>query len=98
MNTLERNTETLVSDLKRVVRDSEALVQATTGVAGDKAHEIRERLAETLDTARQTCRALEDKTVQSAKAADQIVRSHPYESISVALGIGVILGALLIRR
>jgi len=33
-----------------------------------------------------------------ARRADHAVRAHPYESLAVALGTGVLLGAVLARR
>ena len=98
MNTVERNTERLVSDLKRVVRDSEELLETTSDAVGDKACEVRERLSEALKTASRNCRALEDQSIQTAKAADKLVREHPYQSIGVALAIGLLLGAVLSRK
>ena len=94
MNTLERNTERLVSDLKRVVRDSGELLETTSDAVGDKAREVRERLNETLKTASRTCRELEDRSIETAKAADKLVRAHPYESIGLALGLGFLLGVI----
>lgn len=92
------NTEKLSSDLKRVVRDSEELLQATAGAVGDKAKEVRERLSETLERAKRTCGQLEEKAIESVKAADRVVRKHPYESIGVALGIGLLIGVLVGRK
>jgi ElaB/YqjD/DUF883 family membrane-anchored ribosome-binding protein len=40
----------------------------------------------------------EQKAVESAKAADRVVRDHPYQTIGVAFGLGVLLGVLLRRR
>jgi ElaB/YqjD/DUF883 family membrane-anchored ribosome-binding protein len=98
MNTMEQNTGALVSDLKRLVRDSEELLETTTDAVGDKAREVRKRLSETLKAANRTCRGLEDKTIQRAKAADKLMREHPYESLGLALGIGFLLGVVLSRK
>ena len=98
MNTLERNADKLVRDIKRVVRDSEDFLRSTAEAAGDKAHEARERLNDAVATARRTCCDLQDKTVESAKATDRIVRSHPYESIGVAFGLGLLIGLFMIRK
>src|SRR4051812_22523898 len=97
MSTIEGNTEKLVTDLKRVVRDSEELLQTTAGAVGDKAHEIRERLSETLETANRACRALEGKTIQRAEAVDKLLRKHPYQSLGLALGLGFFIGLLITR-
>ena len=98
MNAVERNTEKLLSDLKRVVRDSEELLETTTDAVGDKAREVRERLNDTLKSANRTCRALEERTIQTAKATDKLVREHPYESLGLALGIGFLLGVVFSHK
>lgn len=38
------------------------------------------------------------KVVSGARQADDAIRSHPYESLAIALGVGVLLGALIKRR
>src|SRR5437016_529227 len=34
----------------------------------------------------------------SARAADQLIRAHPYESLAIAVGAGVLLGAWIQRE
>jgi ElaB/YqjD/DUF883 family membrane-anchored ribosome-binding protein len=91
-------SEKLLTDLKRVVHDSEELLQDSKEVVGEKAHELRERLSETLEQAKATCLHLQEKTKATAKAADKIIRDHPYQSIGVALGLGVLVGLLIARK
>jgi ElaB/YqjD/DUF883 family membrane-anchored ribosome-binding protein len=98
MSVNEVNTEQLVTDLKRVVRDSEELLQATAGAVGDKAEEVRERLGDALESAKRTCHRLEEKAIESAKAGDRVVREHPYQSIGAAFGIGLLIGVLVTRK
>ena len=95
MSANELSTDRLVTDLKRVVRDSEELLQATAGAVGDKA---RERLTDALASAKRTCHRLEEKAIVGAKVADRVVREHPYQSIGVAVGVGMLLGVLVIRK
>src|SRR5436190_20758309 len=92
------NTDALVTDLKSVVRDSEQLLEAVAGATGEKAEALRQRLNETLQGARETCARLEDKTKESLEKADRVVREHPYQSVGVALAVGVVIGALVGRR
>jgi len=65
---------------------------------GGKAAELRARLQTSLDKAKDTCRKLEGHAVESAKAADRVIRRHPYESMGIAFGVGVLLGVLINRR
>ena len=97
MTTQEAN-EKLVNDLKLVMRDAEELLKATGGQAGEKITEIRNRLAGALESARATYGQMQDKTVEAAKAADRVIRDHPYESLGVAFGAGLLLGVLVTRK
>jgi ElaB/YqjD/DUF883 family membrane-anchored ribosome-binding protein len=40
----------------------------------------------------------EQRTVESAKAADRIVRDKPYQAIACVFGVGVLIGVLAGRR
>ena len=40
----------------------------------------------------------ERKVVAGARATDETIRAHPYESLAIALGVGVLLGALIRRN
>jgi ElaB/YqjD/DUF883 family membrane-anchored ribosome-binding protein len=97
MTTQEAN-QRLAGDLKLVMRDAEDLLKATAGDAGEKVKEVRSRLAAAMESARATCERVQDKTVQAAKATDHAIREHPYESIGIALGVGLLVGVLIGRR
>jgi ElaB/YqjD/DUF883 family membrane-anchored ribosome-binding protein len=40
----------------------------------------------------------EEKAVEQAKAADRVIREHPYHTVGIAFGLGVLIGVLLRRR
>jgi ElaB/YqjD/DUF883 family membrane-anchored ribosome-binding protein len=96
--TMEEANRRLTSDLKAVVRDSEELMKATAGQVGEKVSEMRTRLAAALESAKATCQRLEEKAVVAAKATDRTIREHPYESIGIAFGLGLLVGVLVTRR
>jgi ElaB/YqjD/DUF883 family membrane-anchored ribosome-binding protein len=97
MTTYQAN-ERLMGDLKVVMRDAEDLVKATGGAAGNKAREVRNRLVNVLGSAKATYGLVQDKTLSTAKATDQIIRTHTYKSLGVALGAGLLIGVLWARR
>ena len=88
----------LVQDFKVVLQDAEGLAKATAGELGEKIKEARTRLAASLETAKESCSTWEDKAQAGAKAADKIIREHPYESVGVAFGVGILLGVLVGRK
>jgi len=96
--TTEHSNERLASDLKAVVRDAEELMKVTAGQAGEKVAEMRSRLTAALESAKATCHRMEEKTVAAAKATDRTIREHPYESIGIAFGLGLLVGVLIGRK
>jgi ElaB/YqjD/DUF883 family membrane-anchored ribosome-binding protein len=40
----------------------------------------------------------EEKAKESAKAADRVVRDHPYQSVGIAFGLGLLIGVLARRK
>jgi ElaB/YqjD/DUF883 family membrane-anchored ribosome-binding protein len=51
-----------------------------------------------VDKGRESLQAVRDKAVAGAKATDRMVRSHPYQAVGIALGLGVLFGYLWGRR
>ncbi|HZR17566.1 MAG TPA: hypothetical protein VFE51_09585 [Verrucomicrobiae bacterium] len=41
---------------------------------------------------------LEQRALERAKAADRVVRDHPYPTIGLALGLGLLVGFLIRRK
>ena len=41
---------------------------------------------------------VEKKSVEGAKVADRVVRDHPYETIGIAFGLGLLIGILVRRK
>lgn len=98
MNTAELANERLTSDLKAVVHDAEALMTATAGQAGGKVTQARTRLSAAIESVKATYEQWEQKTVAAAKATDKTIRAHPYESIGIAFGLGLLVGVLVARK
>jgi ElaB/YqjD/DUF883 family membrane-anchored ribosome-binding protein len=40
----------------------------------------------------------EQQAAERAKAADRLVRAHPYETVGLAFGIGLLAGILIRRK
>jgi ElaB/YqjD/DUF883 family membrane-anchored ribosome-binding protein len=97
-NNIEDTTEKLLEDVKQVVRDGEELLRAGAGELSEKGKAARVRLAAALDSAKETGRKLQERTIASAKATDKVIREHPYQSIGIAFGVGLLIGVLVNRK
>ncbi len=95
-------THTIASELaepaENLIEDAQELLAATAHVAEEKVIEARKRLAAAIGKGKDAWRAVQNKAVSGAKATDRVIRDHPYHSIGIALGVGILLGFLVRRR
>ena len=94
----EARPEKLIGDFKTLAHDAEALLKATADDASDHAREARARLTSALETAKESIEQVEEKVIAGAKVTDRTIRQHPYESIGIALGVGLLLGVVVSRK
>jgi ElaB/YqjD/DUF883 family membrane-anchored ribosome-binding protein len=92
----------LVEDFKALSTDTEELLRATAGQAGERVTAARLRVEERLHDAKEAVAAfgdtVADRTRAAARATDEAVRQHPWESVAIAAGVGFLLGMLTSRR
>lgn len=93
--TVSHATEKLVDDLKAVVRESETKLRDTGKELSAKA---RNGMNKSLTVARETCEKADKQARLAAMRTDEAVRAHPYTAIGISLGVGLLIGALLLRR
>jgi len=97
-NEIEDSTEKLLEDLKEVVQDGEELLRAGADELNEQGKAARARLSAALQTAKDTGRKLQERTIAGAKATDRAIREHPYQSIGLAFGVGLLIGFLVNRK
>ena len=99
---LDPHKDRLLNDLRVVVADAEALLQAGAGELGTSAHDTREQLLARLQETRNRLGQMQDRLLARSKAvgraADHYVHENPWKAIGAAAGAGMLLGLLLARR
>jgi ElaB/YqjD/DUF883 family membrane-anchored ribosome-binding protein len=102
MNTQTTTTDQLVSDLKNVMTDAEALLKATSAQTGDRIQEVRAHAEQSLRDAKARLGEVEEQALRRARemadATQEYVRDNPWRSVGVAAGVGLLLGMLISRR
>ncbi|HJY42435.1 MAG TPA: DUF883 family protein, partial [Steroidobacteraceae bacterium] len=78
----EVTTDQLLTDLKTVMSDAEALLRATSAQTGEKIQEVRARAEESLRQAKARLSSIEDEALRRARevadATDEYVRENPW--------------------
>ncbi|HTQ31248.1 MAG TPA: hypothetical protein VMI53_08560 [Opitutaceae bacterium] len=87
----------LLELLRQLVSETEQLLAEAGEHAEEKMEDLRVRIHHAGELLREFRHSTRQKIVAGARRADETIRSHPYESLAVTLGLGVLLGALLRR-
>jgi len=100
--TIEAQKERLMNDLQVVIADAEALFASTAGEVSESVTQARLGMKERLQKAKDNLLKLQEAAANKAHAAgqatDAYVHAHPWQSMGVATGVGLVVGMLISRR
>ena len=96
METTAQNPADVLHELRSLVREAEKILGEVPADSGGptmaalraKLAAARARLTDRYEEARR-------RVVDGVNATDETIRDHPYQALAIALGIGVVAGALL---
>jgi ElaB/YqjD/DUF883 family membrane-anchored ribosome-binding protein len=90
----------LANELRNVVSQAEALLEAISQDRDEALGALRERVHESIDTAKARLEDLEQQAAQAtqrvAVAAETWVRDNPWTAVAIAASAGLLIGALLV--
>lgn len=99
---LESNLKVVNNDVKTLVADAQALLQAAAALTGEKADEVRNRGMRLLDTALAKAEDAQKSAMVAGKemaaSADGYVKENPWRTIAAAAGVGLLVGVILGRK
>jgi ElaB/YqjD/DUF883 family membrane-anchored ribosome-binding protein len=87
-----------IDSLRTLILEAEEALSNASEAGDGKLTEIKERLQTAMDSTKSTVARWRNNVVEQGKRADQVVRTHPYESVGIALAAGLILGYALSSR
>jgi ElaB/YqjD/DUF883 family membrane-anchored ribosome-binding protein len=100
--TADDGRERLVDDLAAVLAEAEEMLKRASVETGDKARDLRSQVETQLLRAKLKLQEIEGEAIDHAKAAaratDDYVHDHPWQSIGVAAAVGFLVGLMMNRR
>jgi len=89
----------LVSEMQALLAEAQSMMTDSVSEHSSEAVEaLRQRFAAAQERFAETYEKAKTKIVAGAKATDATIRENPYQSIAIAVGVGLLLGMLIGRR
>ena len=92
----------LLSDLKTVIQDAEALLRHSGHLTGEEFKVAKAKFERTLVKAKEDIIRLEEVAVEkakvAAKATDEYVKENPWKAVGLGTAVGVVIGMLIARK
>lgn len=89
----------LLSELKTLVVEAETMMaDSLTEHSAEALGNLRERFGAAQERFADLYDGAKKKVVAGAKYTDTSIRENPYQSLAIALGVGVLVGVLVGRR
>lgn len=90
--------EQLIAHISQLMNEAEAMIAGpVVATSGGRISEMRAKLEAAQSKLVEIYGNARRKFINGARQTDEAIRAHPYESLAIALGIGVLIGALLRR-
>jgi ElaB/YqjD/DUF883 family membrane-anchored ribosome-binding protein len=95
-------TTQLKDDLTTVMRDAEALIHASADQGSAKMVEARAKIQQSLEAAKARFltaeQAVQRRAADTMHATEDYAKRNPWQAMSLAAGVGLVIGVLLARR
>ena len=98
----EQSRTKLVDEFSNVLSEAEDMLKRAANETGEKAKDLRSQVEAKLLTAKLRLQEFQgqavDRAKETARATDDFVHEHPWQSIGIAAAVGVVVGLLMNRR
>lgn len=98
MKTRRPDIESATRELRALMREAEELLAEKSHDANAKMHHLNDRLGHFVDVGRERALRVKEVTQQQLHQADDYVRTHPYQAVGIAAGVGALIGLIMAHR
>ena len=86
------------SELQSLIEESEKLLKSSASLVGEEAETLRGQIALKLQQARDSVTNVRNRTLPAVEATETYIGGHPWQTVAVSAGFGLVVGMLLARR
>jgi ElaB/YqjD/DUF883 family membrane-anchored ribosome-binding protein len=86
------------SELQSLIEESEKLLKSSASLVGEEAETLRGQIALKLQQARDSVTNVRQRAIPAVDATENYIGGHPWQTVAVSAGFGLVVGMLLARR
>lgn len=86
------------SELQGLIEESEKLLKSSAALVGEEAETLRGQIAQKLSQARDSVNSVRERTAPVVEATETYIGGHPWQTVAISAGFGLVVGLLLGRR
>lgn len=86
------------SELQALIEESEKLLNDSAALIGEDAETLREQLRLKLKQASHAVGSVREKARPVVDATESYIGGHPWQTVAISAGFGLVVGLLLGRR
>ncbi|MBV4476016.1 DUF883 family protein [Pseudomonas sp. B2M1-30] len=86
------------SELQALIQESEKLLNSSASLVGEEAETLRGQIAQKLQQALDSVSSVRERTKPAVDATETYIGGHPWQTVAISAGFGLVVGLLLGRR
>lgn len=86
------------SELKALIEESEKLLKSSAALVGEDAENLRQQISQKLRQALDSVTSARERTRPVVDATQAYIGGHPWQTVAISAGFGLVVGLLLGRR
>ncbi|AVD83901.1 DUF883 domain-containing protein [Pseudomonas sp. SWI6] len=94
----EQIKDQVFSELQALIEESEKLLNDSASLVGEEAETLRAQVSLKLRQARESANRVRAKAQPVMDATQDYIGGHPWQTVAISAGFGLVIGLLLGRR
>ena len=86
------------SELAVLIEESDKLLKSSANLVGEEGETLREQVALKLKQAMDSVTNVRERTQPMVDATETYIGGHPWQTVAISAGFGLVVGLLLGRR
>lgn len=86
------------SELQSLIEESEKLLKDSAALVGEDAETLKAQLSLKLNQALEAVTSVRERARPAVEATETYIGGHPWQTVAVSAGFGLVVGLLLGRR